>query len=68
MLFINAETITFKTNGIVVKIQKTLYFFYVLFLKVDIYTIIFCLLFLMFVVFIYLPKKIHFNELKINFI
>ena len=54
MLFINAETITFKTNGIVVKIQKTLYFFYVLFLKIDIYTIIFCLLFLMFVVFIYL--------------
>ena len=27
MLFINAETITIKTNGIVVKIQKTLYFF-----------------------------------------
>lgn len=68
MFFINAETITFKTNGIVVKIQKTLYFFYVLFLKIDICTIIFCLLFLMFVVFIYLQKKIHFNELKINFI
>jgi hypothetical protein len=41
MLFINAETILFKTNGIVVKIQKTLYFFYIIFIIIDVYIYLF---------------------------
>ena len=41
MLFINAETILFKTNSIVVKIQKTLYFFYIILIIIDVYIYLF---------------------------
>jgi hypothetical protein len=36
MLFINAETILFKINGIIVKTQKTLYFFYRILIIIDV--------------------------------
>lgn len=41
MLFIKAETILFKTNGIIAKTQKTLYFFYIISIKIDVYIYLF---------------------------